>query len=118
MRRVMLTLAVLALLGLVTGTALAGHPSHKSPSKGGHVDFSLASHGHGGHGHHHGYGGYHHGHGHPHGYHRGPGVVIVPAPVYRPAVVVPAYPSYYYYEPRPSGSIGIYGRKFGFSVDF
>ena len=43
------------------------------------------------------------------------------APVYRPTVVVPAvpaYPQYYYYDPRPSGSIGVYGRKFGFSIGF
>lgn len=119
MRHVMLTLAVLALLGLATGTALAGHPSHKS-SKGSHVEFSLAAHGHGSHGGHGGHGGHHgyHGHGYSHWYQPGPRVVVVPAPVYRPAVVVPAYPPYYYYEPRPSSSIGIYGRKFGFSVDF
>lgn len=112
MRHVILTLTILAVLGLATTTALAGPPSHKN--KDTRVEFSLASHhGHGGHG--------HHGrHGHPHWYHRGPSVVVVPAPVYRPAVVVPAVPAYpqYYYEPRPSGSIGIYGRKFGFSVDF
>lgn len=111
MRRVMLTLATLALLGLVTGTTLAGPPSQKNTP----VKFSLASH--------HGHGNYSYGHhpGRPHWHHRGPGVVVAPAPVYRPAVVVPAvpaYPQYYYYEPRPSGSIGVYGRKFGFSIDF
>jgi hypothetical protein len=112
MRRVMLTLAMLAVLGLVTSAALAGPPSHKNTK----AQISLAAHhGHGHHGHH----GHHHGH--PHWYHRGPGVVVVPAPVYRPTVVVPAvpaYPQYYYYDPRPSGSIGVYGRKFGFSIGF
>lgn len=118
----MLILAILAVLGLVTGTAMAGHPSHK----GNHLEVTLTGH----HGGHHGHYGYHHG---PHYWRPAPAPVVVYAAAYRPAVVVPApattvvvpapapayvVPRAYYYDPQPHGGISVFGRKFGVSVDF
>lgn len=118
MRRVMLILAVLAMLGLVTGTAMAGHPAHG----GSHVEVTLIGH-HGGHYYHHG----------PHYWHPAPAPVVVYPPAYRPAVIVPApapavvvpapAPAYvaprdYFYAPQSHGGISVFGRKFGVSVDF
>lgn len=101
MRRVMLSLAIVAILVLTSGRALAGGPDYH-------------------HGHHYGhyYGPYHHWHPAP------PPPVVVYPPIYRPTVVVPApvvvpaYPSSYYNEPQPHGGIGIYGQRFGVSIGF
>jgi hypothetical protein len=113
MRRVTLSLVVLAVVGLAASTALADSSSPKVALQ---LGPTLVAH-HGSHG---------HGHGHPgpapyryHSYRRGPVIVrpIVPPP---PAVIYP-YPSYYRYQPYyygPSGGIHYRGPGFGISIGF
>ena len=113
MKRVALTLAVLAVVALTTGTAWAGPPSHSV-----HVGTTLVK---------------HHGHRGPsyryHSPHRSmyrsrshvgvyvhPPVVVYPS-VYPSYRYYPSYPSYRYYH-SPHGGIQYYGKGFGFSIGF
>ena len=111
MKRILLSLAVLALLGVAGGSAWAngyGHYPHTVPV------------------HHHYYGGYHAYYA-PRAYYAlrvvvAPPVVVaapyvVPVPTFPPPAYVPAYPPYYgprSYFYRPYG--GVYYSRPGFSV--
>ncbi len=111
MRRVTLSLVVLAVVGLASSTALAGSSSPKVSLQ---LGPTLVAH-HGPHG------PSYRGH-HPHRYHsyrRGP--VIVRPIVPLPPPVIYTYPSYYPYQPyyySPHGAIRYQGRGFGISIGF
>jgi len=113
MRRVTLSLVVLAVVGLAASTALAGSSAPKVALQ---LGPTLVAH-HGPHGHGHGHPGHH-----PHAYrpyHRGP--VIVRPIVPPPPPVIYSYPSYYPYQPYyygPSGAIHYRGSNFGISIGF
>jgi hypothetical protein len=118
MRRVTLSLVVLAVVGLAASTALAGTSSPKVSLQ---LGPTLVAH-HGSPGYGHGHRSYRYGH-HPRPYHPyrpgGPVIVrpIVPPP---PAVIYP-YPSYDRYQPYyygPSGGIHYRGPGFGISIGF
>ena len=116
MRRVTLSLAVLAVVGLAASTAWAGTPAPKVSL---HVGPTLVGH-HGPHGHLHG-----HRYG-PHPHWRHPyrrGVVILPPLVPPPPAViyrVPSYPPYPPYPPyyRPRGGIRVQGKRVGITIGF
>lgn len=112
MKRVALSLAVLAVLALAANTASAAGPHGSSPQ------VTLVAHG--------GWGSPHHGHqgpswgpGHGHGYGPHP-------PVYRRPIVVPVpvppppYPVYRYYRPPyyPGATFSYRGNGFGISIGF
>ena len=116
MRRVTLSLVVLAVVGLAASTAWAGTSSPKVSLQ---LGPTLVAH-HGPHGHSYG----HRGH-HPHRYHsyrRGPVIVRPIGPP--PPPVIYSYPSYYRYRPYyyeyygPSGGIHYRGSNFGISIGF
>lgn len=114
MRRVTLSLVVLAVVGLAASTAWAGSSSPKVALQ---VGPTLVAH-HGPHGH--GHRGHHPHRYYPHrSYRRGPVVVRPPLPP--PPPVIYSYPSYYrhpsYYY-GPSSGIHYRGPGFGISIGF
>jgi hypothetical protein len=126
MRRVTLSLVVLAIVGLAASTALAGT---SSPTVSLHLGTTLVGH-HGGHGYSYGHGGYAHrsygygyrspyrsyryGHGMGYRYIHPP--VVIPFPGHPPVVHPPIYRHRYYY--RPHSGIHYRGPGFGISIGF
>ena len=116
MRRITLSLAALALVSLVAGTAKAA----TSYPVAAHVGTTMVSHyGHSGH---HGHRSYHHGFRHPYRYHGHSRVIIHPRVIAHPPVYhhyrthygYPVHPHYY----SSRGGFSYYGRGFGISIGF